>query len=172
MKLSERDDSCLKTSVNQAMVKYHSDLLKSGVWAVLVMMAVVACGNQPSPTFAVFTSPVDARQIPAMEQFTRPAEGTLLPPGTSYAQTLNLPSGSSGVLFVNKTGALVHVAISDTLATIPVGQVYLFVLSPGRYEFYIYGIADTPLAHIEQTEAEKVRYVYLMPFSSKPPLGG
>jgi hypothetical protein len=128
-------------------------------------MAVAACGNQPSPTLAVFTSPVNAHQIPPMAQFTRPAEGTLLPPGTSYAQTLGLPSGSSGVLFVNKTGALIHVALSDTLATIPVGQIYLFVLSPGRYEFYLYGIADTPLAHVEQTEAEKVRYVYLVPFS-------
>ena len=136
--------------------------------SALLIIILVACTNQPAPTtLPVFSSPLNADKIPPKEQFTIPATGTLLPPGTSFAQTINLPSGSSGVLFINKTGNLVSVAVSNTLATIPVGQIYLFVLPPNKYEFYLYGVAATPLTHVEQTEAEKVRYVYLVPFGSK-----
>ena len=135
----------------------------------LICLAVIvaSCSQQASPIpRQALTAPANARQIPPKESFTIQAEGTLLPPGTSYAQTLNLPAGSSGALFINKIGSTVNVVLSNTIATIPIGQIYLFVLPPGEHEFYIYGLTDQPLTRIERTEAEKVQYIYLVPLGA------
>jgi hypothetical protein len=155
-----------------------STRLMKTVWRVIVItlgciavggVVLSGCSSAPPTLPAATKSARTLQPIPPVSQFKMQAVGTLLPPGTSYAQTLNLPAGSSGVLFINKTGRPVSVAVTDTIATIPVGQIYLFVLPPDRYEFYLYGVADVPISQIEQTEFEKTRYVYLIPFNSQKP---
>ena len=105
--------------------------------------------------------------LPAVDQFQTPAAGTPIPAGQE-AVPIDLPSSSSGVLFVNQGSAAVRVVVSDTIATIPPAQSFLFVLPPNAYEFYIYEPGVPPRSHREQTESGKVRYVYLVPLLLNP----
>ena len=141
---------------------------RSAVKLILFVVVLLMSASCASPAPAVRTSPI--KPIPPASQFTLPAEGTLLPPGTRYNETLNLPAGSSGALFINKTVDPVKVVVGDTFADIPSGQIYLFILDPGEYEFYIYGLTDVPVSQVEQLEFEKVRYLYLVPFGSNAPI--
>jgi hypothetical protein len=141
--------------------------LKAVILILTFIMTLQGCTTSLAP--GALTSPI--KPLPPASQFTLPAEGTLLPPGTKYNQTLEVPAGRSGALFINKTSRLVEVAVRGTIADIPVGQIYLFILDPGDYEFYIYGLADVPVSQVEHLESEKVRYLYLMPLGSQKPIG-
>lgn len=101
--------------------------------------------------------------LPPVESFQTPAVGMSVPADQQTAQ-IALPLGSSGVLFVNQTDQSVQVVVSGTLAVIPAAQGFLFVLPSGAHDFYIYEPNAEPRVHSEQTEANKVRYVYLLPF--------
>jgi hypothetical protein len=142
--------------------------LRLVILTLISIMTLQGCTTSLAP--GVLTSPV--KPLPPASQFTAPAEGTLLPPGTKYNQTLDMPAGSSGALFINKTSSPVEVAVRGTIADIPAGQIYLFVLDPGDYEFYIYGLSDVPVSQVEHLEYEKVRYLYLMPLGSQKPVTG
>ncbi len=100
--------------------------------------------------------------LPPVEQFQTPAAGMPVPADQQAAQ-IALPLGSSGVLFVNQTNTPVQVVVSGTLAVIPAAQGFLFVLPSGAHDFYIYEPNAAPRVHSERTEADKVRYVYLLP---------
>ena len=100
--------------------------------------------------------------IPSADQFTVAAMGTPFPSDTPL-ESLILPVDSSGVMFANRTGRAVRIAIEETFADIPAGQSFLFVVPPGSHLFYIYEFGANPKAHSEWTEAGKVRYVYLLP---------
>jgi hypothetical protein len=116
--------------------------------SLLVLMFLVSC-QSPQPS------------VPPASEFRIPAVGTPLPSGHEEALNPEIASGTSGVLFVNQTGLHVQVAVSDTIATIPVGEDFLFILPPDTYQFYLYQPDLAPRIHTETTTAGKVRYVYL-----------
>ena len=87
--------------------------------------------------------------------------GTLVPGEHEEAVTPAFSQGVSGVLMVNQTGAQVQVVVSATIATIPAGSSFLFVLPPNTYQFYIYEPGVAPWVHTETTLRGKMRYVYL-----------
>jgi hypothetical protein len=99
--------------------------------------------------------------VPPASEFRIPAVGTPLPGGHEEALNPDIASSTSGVLFVNQTGLRMQVAVSDTIATIPLGEDFLFILPPGTYQFYLYQPDLAPRIHTETTTAGKVRYVYL-----------
>lgn len=100
--------------------------------------------------------------IPPVDQFSTPAVGLAIP-DIIPQDPLVLPEGDSGVLFVNRTSLPVRVAVNETIAEIPVNESFLFVLPPGSHRFFIYETDANPKDHVEQTEAGKIRYVYLIP---------
>lgn len=119
--------------------------------AIFALLAILAgCSSQSSPT-----------RIPPVDQFTIPAVGMLMPPGPEEAVKPDLPSGSGGVLAINQTGVEVKVVVSNTLATIPAGNMFLFVLPPDTYQFFVYQPNAAPRLFVEQTQGGKMRYVYL-----------
>jgi hypothetical protein len=99
--------------------------------------------------------------IPPVSQFLSPAVGTLVPGQREEAIAPTLSQNESGVLMVNQTGAQVQIVVSSTIATIPAGSSFLFVLPPDTYQFYIYEPGQTPWAHNESALGGKLRYVYL-----------
>jgi hypothetical protein len=101
--------------------------------------------------------------IPPASQFQIPAVGTPMPGGHEEAVKPDLSLDTSGVLFVNQTGVRVQVVVSSTIATIPIGEDFLFILPPGTYQVYLYQPNLAPLIHTETTTGGKLRYVYLTP---------
>ncbi len=117
-----------------------------GVVVVMVLSIMMGCDNQ---------------KIPPASQFQIQAIGTLMPGGHDESVKPDFGPDTSGVLFVNQTGLNVQVAVSNTIATLPSGQDFLFILPPGTHQFYLYQPDLTPRVHTETTEAGKLRYVYL-----------
>jgi hypothetical protein len=107
------------------------------------------------------TSPTPV--IPPAEQFTQPAVGLPLPRITG--DPMFVPGGSSGVVFYNQKITPIRVAISNTITTITPTQGFLFVVSPGLHDFYVYEIDGPASIRSEQVEADKVRYVYVLPLT-------
>jgi hypothetical protein len=99
--------------------------------------------------------------IPPASQFQIPAVGTPMPGGHEEAVRPDLPSGQSGALIINQTGFQIQVAVSNTIATLPSGQDFLFALPPGAYEFYIYEPDSAPRVQKETLESGKLRYLYI-----------
>jgi hypothetical protein len=99
--------------------------------------------------------------IPPASQFQVPAVGTLVPDQQVEAVTPVLSQNESGVFMINQTGAQVQIVVSSTIATIPAGSSFLFVLPPDTYQFYIYEPGIAPWTHTEATLGGKLRYVYL-----------
>ena len=100
-------------------------------------------------------------RVPSAADFKLPAVGTPMPGGHEEALKPNLAPAQSGALVINQTGLSVQVAVSNTIATLPVGQDFLFVLPPAAYEFYIYEPNSAPRIHKETLENGKLRYIYL-----------
>jgi len=115
------------------------------VLVVAILLSVAAC--RPS--------------VPAADEFTQPAVGTLIPGGHEEAIQPELPPGQSGALIINQTGLPIQVAVSNTIATLPIGQDFLFSLPPGSYEFYVYQPDSVPYIHTEKLEDGKLRYLYI-----------
>ena len=101
------------------------------------------------------------RTTPPASQFQIPAVGTPMPGGHEEAIRPELPAGQSGALVINQTGFPIQVAVSNTIATLPIGQNFLFSLPPGTYEFYIYEPDNAPRVHAEALLAGKLRYLYI-----------
>ena len=97
--------------------------------------------------------------IPPEEKFTIPAVGTLIPVGGGTHQ-LSIPHDVGGSLVVNNTEAEIRVVVSDTIATIKPTQGFLFILPPGTYQYYIYGLGTSKI-YVDQVQGNKVRYVYI-----------
>jgi hypothetical protein len=127
-------------------------LTSRATWTVLLVWVafLIACQDQSLPA------------IPPVSQFKAPAVGTPIPAGKETAP-ISLPSDVSGVMFINQSGVSISVVVSDTVATIPRLQSFLFVLSAGTHQFYIYRPGVAPGVHSETTEYGKVRYVYVFP---------
>jgi hypothetical protein len=102
-----------------------------------------------------------ATRAPAASEFTVPAIGTPMPGGHEEAVQPELPPGQSGALVANQTGFPIQVAVSHTIATLGIGQDFLFALPPGAYEFYIYEPGSTPRIHAETLADGKLRYLYI-----------
>lgn len=100
-------------------------------------------------------------RIPAASEFTVQAVGTLMPGGHEEAVKADLAADQSGVLFVNQTGYNIQVAVNGSIATLPIGQDFLFVLPAGQHTFYIYEPDSAPRAHAETLAAGKLRYLYI-----------
>ena len=125
--------------------------LKNFIRALLMVLSVVslvACGTR----------------APAAKDFTLPASGTLMQGGHEETVQPVLPAGQSGVLVINQTGFPIQVAVSNTIASLPIGQDFLFSLPPGAYEFYIYEPNSVPRVHTEKLEDGKLRYLYISRF--------
>lgn len=116
----------------------------------ICLWLLIAC-TPPSPA------------IPPAEQFTQPAIG--LPLSRITGDPVFVPDGSSGVAFYNQKVTPIRVAISDTIITITPTQGFLFVVSPGVHDFYVYETDGPASIRTEQVEAGKVRYVYLLPLA-------
>lgn len=99
--------------------------------------------------------------IPPASQFYVPALGTPIPGGHEEAVHINLPLDQSGALIINQTGLRIQVAVSNTIATLPISQDFLFLLPAGPYEFYIYQPNSEPYIHKEILESGKLRYIYI-----------
>jgi hypothetical protein len=128
--------------------------MKARAWVLaLIVLAVAGC----------------APRTPAASEFTVPAIGTPLPGGHEEAVRPELPTGQSGALVINQTGLPIQVAVSNTIATLEIGQDFLFALPPGAYEFYIYEPDSTPRIHTETLADGKLRYLYI---TRIVPLGG
>ena len=130
----------------------RSSFVLRTLWIVFLILPIllIACQGQSSPA------------VPPASQFKSPAVGTPIPVGKELAQ-ITLPSDVSGVMFINQSGVSISVVVSDTVATIPRLQSFLFVLSAGTHQFYIYRPGVAPGVHSETTEYGKVRYVYVFP---------
>jgi hypothetical protein len=111
-----------------------------------------------------------SKSAPPASQFQIPALGTLMPGGHEEAVRPELSVGQSGALIINQTGFSVQVAVSNTIATVGIGQDFLFALPPGTYDFYIYEHDSVPRVHTERLEDGKLRYLYITRIA--PPSGG
>jgi hypothetical protein len=100
-------------------------------------------------------------QIPDASNFAVPAVGTLMSGGHEESIQANLLPDQSGALIINQTGLQIQVAVSNTIAELPIGQDFLFVLPPSTYEFYIYEPNSSPFIHKETLESGKLRYLYI-----------
>jgi len=123
-------------------------LQRGVVWVVATVIGLVILAGCTSP-------------IPPASQFQIPAMGTPMPGGHEEAVRPDLPSGQSGALIINQTGFQIQVVVSNTIATLPIGQDFLFALPPGAYEFYIYEPDSVPRVHKETLESGKLRYLYI-----------
>jgi hypothetical protein len=103
--------------------------------------------------------------IPSVDEFKVPAIGTLIPGKHEESISSTLSSEIGGILFVNQSGVEVKVAVSSTIATLPAGSNFLFILPPSTYQFYLYPAAAASWAYSDTVTASSIRYVYL-------PLGG
>lgn len=99
--------------------------------------------------------------LPDATNFTAPAVGTRLPGG--HEESIVAAPQTSGALVINQTGLRIQVAVSNTITTLAVGEDFLFALTPGTYEFYVYRPDSVPLVHTEKLESGKLRYLYLTP---------
>ncbi len=99
--------------------------------------------------------------IPPADQFQVPAVGTLVPAHEVDTIKPVFSQDEGGILMINQTGAQVQVVVSSTIATIPAGSGFLFVLAPNTYQIYIYEQGKTPWTYTESTLGGKMRYVYL-----------
>ncbi len=99
--------------------------------------------------------------MPAASSFIVPAVGTLMQGGHEEAVQPVLLPNQSGALVINQTGLQIQVAVSNTIAELPIGQDFLFVLPPSTYEFYIYEPNRSPYIHQETLESGKLRYLYI-----------
>ena len=99
--------------------------------------------------------------IPAASEFQVQAIGTLMPGGHDEIVQPHFAPNSGGALFINETGFKVQIAVSGTIATLPIAQDFLFILPPGAYQFYLYQPDLGPRAYTETIVDGKLRYVYL-----------
>jgi hypothetical protein len=98
----------------------------------------------------------------AEPKFTSLAVGTVVPNGEE-ARLAPLPVGMGGALLVNRSENPIRVVISDTLATIPSGQGFLFILPPATYDVQVFKTdTDGPLRREESVSEGKTRYVYIL----------
>jgi hypothetical protein len=102
-----------------------------------------------------------SRAIPPVSQFNVPALGTPILGGHEEAVQINLLPDQSGALIINQTGVRIQVAVTNTIATLPISQDFLFLLPPGSYDFYIYQPNSEPYTHKEILESGKLRYIYI-----------
>ena len=84
-----------------------------------------------------------------------------MPGGHEESIRPDLPSDHSGALIINQTGLSIQIAVSNTIATLPPGQDFLFALPPGPYQFYIYEPDSAPRIQTEALEGGKLRYLYI-----------
>lgn len=101
--------------------------------------------------------------IPPADQFTQPAIGT--PIARITDEVFTVPSDSGGVAIYNQQVTPIRVAIDNTITTITPTQGFLFVVSPGSHDFYVYETNGPASIRSEQVEAGKIRYVYLLPLT-------
>jgi hypothetical protein len=99
--------------------------------------------------------------VPSPVDFKQPAVGALMPGGHEESVQPALPPGQSGALVINQMGVPIQVAVSHTIATLPIGQDFLFSLPPGTYEFYIYDPNNAPRVHTEVLQDGRLRYLYI-----------
>jgi hypothetical protein len=133
----------------------HTIYVNKIMWFVVFLLSISGCANYG-----------DRRMnIPLASEFKAPAIGTLIP-GT-HVESIHptLAPEMGGILFVNQAGVEVKVAVSSTIATLPAGSNFLFMLPPGVYQFYVYPTAAASWPYSDTVMAGKMRYVYL-------PLGG
>jgi hypothetical protein len=132
----------------------------------MVIFSLCVGGLSTLAACAAPTAP--AVTIPSVNQFTKAAIGTPVPPRLSN-QPVNVPPDKSGVAFFNQKMGIIRVALSDTITTITPTFGFLYILPPGTYNFYVYETDIPPSVRTEQTEAGKARYVYLLPFQMELP---
>jgi hypothetical protein len=92
-----------------------------------------------------------------------------MPGGHEESVTPNLGTDQSGALIVNQSGKRIQVAADDTIVEIPIGYNFLFLLPPGKHDFYIYGLGSEPHVQTETLEGGKLRYLYI---TNLAPRGG
>jgi hypothetical protein len=107
------------------------------------------------------------RGIPSADEFKIPAIGTLFPGLHEESIHPTLAPELGGIVFVNQSGVEVKVAVSSTIATLPAGSNFLFILPPDAYRFYVYPTASASWAYSDTVTAGSLRYVYL-PFGGVP----
>ena len=133
----------------------RTDSFIRAVCGMLGLIILAGCAAQPIPN-------------PPVEQFSKPAVGTPIPAGKDAAP-VNLPAGASGVMVVNNKPISIRVAVSDTIATISPTEGYLFILPPATYQLFLYDLNGPIGNQVEQTEAGKVRYVYVTTVPRRTP---
>lgn len=131
----------------------YEKFLKQCLLLLLLISLVLALGGCQTG---------DQITTPQETQFQIPALGTPVPIGAGMS-LVTLPNNGSGALFINNAGLQVRVAVSNTIVTIDPKKGFLFVLPPGSYQFYIYGVEPVTQIDTEKIEPGKVRYVYLLP---------
>jgi hypothetical protein len=115
---------------------------------LLLSALLIGCSNTSSP-------------LPPYTQFTVPAIGTPMPGGKEEQRSINLPDNYGGALFVNRSASTLHIVINNTIVEIQGGHDFLFILSPGSYDFYIYESGLAPRVFPAVIETGKTRYIYL-----------
>jgi hypothetical protein len=126
--------------------------LRRTIWLAVILIALLALASCQN------SSP----RIPPVSEFQVQAIGTLMPGGHEEAVRPDFAPGTGGALFINQTSLTVQVAVSATLATLPIGQNFLFVLPPGSYQFYLYQPDLPPRLYSEAVADGQLRYIYLM----------
>lgn len=134
---------------------------QKNIYLEQVLTAILAAGVGLALALTACTPPTPA--IPPPDQFTQPAMGMPLPRITG--DPLFVPPDSGGIAFYNQKIAPVRVAISSTITTITPTQGFLFIVSPGTHDFYVYESDGPASIRTEQVEAGKVRYVYILPLT-------
>jgi hypothetical protein len=100
-------------------------------------------------------------RVPSPSDFTEPAVGTLMAGGHEESVTPALGTDQSGALLSNQSGHGIQVAVNNTITSVPIGYDFLFLLPPGKYEFYIFEPDSVPRVHAETLEGGKLRYLYI-----------
>ena len=148
------------------MSRFASAVRIAGILLLVLATCLVGCKSSPPQLGLSEVGTDEGTPIPPADQFRVPAVGIPVQ-DTSKEPDVKLPPETGGVIFFNSMGNPIQIVISGTVASIPSGQGFLFILPPQRHKFYIYGMFDRPIVKTIQAEMGKFSYNYLVPMNSK-----